>query len=244
LRQDHRIRGWSKAGQIIACLTLLLGILFIGGCGETVREVAVRRVSEYRHVVHQSGLSASVDPFVDEERLVNHFGADLLADGLLPIFVVLENHGYGDGVVVLKERIALELGSAAIAEASERYKYEADVNVSTTKSVGGAAVAASGAATVAMLPIMAGTPVVSIAFLPVTIAVSMQAAKTERVARRVEDRAIQFRTVYPGQVQSGFIYFKLGVRENAAHLVALTLPVQNINTREVMPLRFALDAQP
>jgi hypothetical protein len=230
--------------RVAFCLVLVCCALMLGGCGETVREVAVRRVSEYRHVVHQSGLSASVDPFVDEERLVNHFGADLLADGLLPIFVVLENQGYGDGVVVLKEKIALELGSAAIAEASERYKYEADVNASTTKSVGGAAAAASGAATVAILPIMAGTPIVSIAFLPVTIAVSMQAEKTERVARRVEDRAIQFRTVYPGQVQSGFIYFKLGARENAAHLVALTLPVQNINTREVIPLRFVLDAQP
>jgi hypothetical protein len=70
----------------------IAAVAMLAGCHVGhLPEVAVRPPESYRYSSSAGGISVAVDPYLDEQRVKEYFGTDLLAEGILPVHLVIRN---------------------------------------------------------------------------------------------------------------------------------------------------------
>jgi hypothetical protein len=213
-------------------ITSILSMIFLAlaACAHVeMDKVSAEVASSVRFKSQANGLLISIDPYMEEERLVRFFGVDLLSRGVLPLLIYFKNVDAEDGYVLLHEKSTLLMRSSdsEIAEGNENRTDDQNLKTQESQEKGNSVTgfaAASGIAAVGLTP----PGMLMFAF-------SQTAHENEElISRNIEDKKIMEKTVYPGDSQSGFIYFQLEKREAVEDLVAVHLEVRNIRTGEII----------
>jgi hypothetical protein len=207
-------------------LLLLLFLAF--GCSHThIPEVSVQPSKNYRMCQDVAGLIVGADLYVEEDRLKEYFGKNLVQkNNILPVLVVLENRHLRDGYLIEGGQISLALRQGA-ARAEEG---QATVPV-TDKT---------GALSTAVVPLaIAGvlfTPaaLAGIALLPFLAAAERQRDVAVQINDNLTKKALTDRTLYPGEVHSGFVYFPLSSPAMVSDIAAVEVKVKNLKTSQLM----------
>jgi hypothetical protein len=72
---------------------LFLGLALAGCAGMELVELPAREADLFPRAQRRAGVSVAADEIADAARLRRHFGRNLLADDILPVRVVVSNHG-------------------------------------------------------------------------------------------------------------------------------------------------------
>jgi len=86
---------------------VLVWLLF--GCYSPVgiKRTAVSADYQFPYTSHNAGLTVSADPYIEEERLHKHFGANLVSQMILPVLFKVENRNADDPYVVKKAKTSI-----------------------------------------------------------------------------------------------------------------------------------------
>ena len=217
-----RILHRSSGVLIVSVLSgMLLGLL------SCTTEVKIRKFDppkslDAKFTAERDGLRVSVDPYKEQNRLLDYFGYDLLSKGVLPIFVLLENLNAEDGYILVKERTGL------VMMKSPNYDQ-------VSKIMGDNAVQKSPpthAQWLAWEPFLVTTiPVVG---LPLAWEQGRRAKNDQLIRRNLEDKVILDKTIYPGSSHSGFLFFVLNTNKGAEGIRGIALCLKNIRSKEAL----------
>ena len=72
-------------------LSFALATLIAGCTTMNVPEFKVQETKDYKHIAETNGLLVAVQPVTDKTQVKEAFRTDLVAKGLVPILVVVEN---------------------------------------------------------------------------------------------------------------------------------------------------------
>jgi hypothetical protein len=100
--------------RILACVLVLLAAVLLAGCASyELTEIPTRRADLYPLADRRGGIALAVDPLGDARRSKRFFGADLREHGILPVEVVVSNHG-SDRVAIGPADVLMLRGSSVI----------------------------------------------------------------------------------------------------------------------------------
>ena len=193
---------------------LALGIVSQCGCsttklpdypsGSTIAPAA----SSKSKLVEKDGLRATLDPFADQARCQEYFGFNASASGIAILHLRIENRST-DTWLLRKANCKLLLGGA-----------DNPLALANTKrsTAAGEAVAITGAA------------LMGLATTPLFLAIgSQQINKATTVQRNLTEKELRDRTLSPGQVVEGFLYYQMPQKNHPfTGRLELSLP----NTRD------------
>jgi hypothetical protein len=105
-------------------LVLLMVLLVASACASfELVELPVREADVYPTAHERDGVAVAVEPMLDGRRAERYFGADLLRRGILPVQVIVSNHGAARvrirpaDVLLLDDRHVIDpLPATAVAE--------------------------------------------------------------------------------------------------------------------------------
>jgi hypothetical protein len=180
--------------QRIALLSVA-GELFLASCANgyltklKFEEFPTLSVDQYHYTEIHEGLAIAIQPMIISNDTEKYFGADLLADGTLAVFVLAENRSANLSYLVRKENIRLYPGNV------------------TSNDPGPDRVARSRAGGIAGATFLAG-PFMGY-LLPVYIVGLKMKSNTDEIAYNLALKELQTKMVSPSSQMSGFVYFNV-----------------------------------
>lgn len=168
-------------------------------------ELSLNALSTRMQFEDKDRFRVSIEPYTKKSQLQEYFGIDLLEYAILPVLVVIENHGDKDVLVqssdfsittvsMLHNTTVTKTGTVAEPIDVERKSVE-------TTAKGGAL----GVVLVANLAIPAAVLVV----FPAGLILDRYNRKRVEVAANLNRKALLDKVVYQGEKHYGFIYLKL-----------------------------------
>jgi len=212
----------------------LISSILVACSPVNIHRVTVKKASSYKFSKSKAGLMVSVDPFFEEDRLKEFFGANLLSKGILPVLVVFENVKADDGFVLLTDRANLVVEKLASKADTTGFTYEKQVNEASRTLSGTEAL---------MAPMVIVAPIVGVATLPFLFAAEDAYKDAVDVAKNMETVKLVDKTVYPKGSHSGFLYFKLENEDDAGNIEAIQLNARNIRTKESVMFTIGIGRQ-
>jgi hypothetical protein len=208
-------------------LGLLLLLFLAYSCSRAqIPEVSVQPSQTYRLRQEVAGLTVGADPYVEEERLNQYFGRNLVQkNNVLPVLIVLENHHRQDGYLIAGGQISLVLRQGT----AEPVANQAAVPVANTAG-GTAVVSALSIAGLFFTP--AGLALIPL--LPFLMAVERQRDVAVQINDNLTKKALTDRTLYPGEVHSGFVYFPLSSPAIASDITTVVVKAKNLKTKQMV----------
>ena len=198
-------------------------VLTLTGCSTVeIQKERAQPALAYSSHTEFGGLVISVEPYTEKDRLVKFFGCDLVARGVLPVLVVIENVEAGDGYVLLKENSTLVMqnpdlnspgGIPGNANAKAKAAYE---SARATETVAG----------LLMSPLLG----VLSAFY------GNEFQNEVTILENLRYKELAPKTIYRGGAQNGFLYFKFDRKEDLEHLTAVRVDMKNVRTGEIVAL--------
>jgi hypothetical protein len=213
--------------HLVGCLALLAT-----GCHTT--SVQSQGAAIEPKQLEIDGLLFSVQPMTDDAKLKQTFKVNLLAKGVLPVKVKVENRNASDGFIIDRDKVRVmteksgETNSAAPGEiARDLYTHHVTKGQQMGNAVG------------ASLTI----PIVAIPFfLLAEAATPAPGAVIDKAGEfNLTGKEFYTRTLDPGQRAEGFIYFRLpkaGLLAGPCHVVA---QVKNDVTGQIIPFDLKFD---
>jgi hypothetical protein len=181
----------------IAALVVLL--MLATGCASTsLVPYKPQPIDDYKNVQTKNGLAIAVDSKLDDQGGAKHFGVDLAAANVIPVYVIAENRHPSLNIVLLRERILLVSEQFEIAPTREK--------VASTPGRTGTGVGLGDPG------IMATYPPVLIGMLvaaPFMLISAHRQRNKEELAYRLSSQEFHSRTLAPGQSAAGFVYFQV-----------------------------------
>ncbi|MGD1276906.1 MAG: hypothetical protein ABR964_06760 [Tepidisphaeraceae bacterium] len=167
----------------------------------------------------------AADPYVEHDRLMSAFRADLLDVGVLPVLIVVENHRPVGGCLICKEEFGLALPGGATRDAiasgaalAPQHGWAVDM-----ANISSAMCAVAPLAPVALIPALAGVPA------------GKDIANINITNQAITNRALIDRTLFPGESDCGFVYFRVRQRADIGNLGPLTVRVSDlVSGREII----------
>jgi hypothetical protein len=98
-------RGRAKLGRTALAILALLRVALAGQYADYQPLAA----SGYPSFQEQQGIRLAVVPLFDRSSQKRYFGLNLLAQGFLPVYVVIENHANAQSAILLRDRIVCKL---------------------------------------------------------------------------------------------------------------------------------------
>jgi len=147
--------------------------------------------SNYEKLVALDGVTAAVEPFLDEDLSEKYFGVNLLDRDIIALFFSVQNNTPKTSFLLLSKSIQI---------ADIKKDKETNYNPSqASQDTGDAALLVGGASLIA-LPVLA----------PVILPVAFQNISDASVIKEnFETKKIRTKTIDPGEKASGFIYYNL-----------------------------------
>jgi hypothetical protein len=202
-------------------IKLLAGLLMVNGCATYVPPAApVQPATQYKFTQEQQGLMVAIDPFMEEDRLKTYFGTDLLANGILPVLIVVNNHNPQSGYLVQAESFSLSKKGGTVTDSKGGEAQAPRPNLDGAQ----AGVAAGGVIAAAAIPLLMVPAVFAI------IVMDKKMANATAINENLRKNAFVGRTVLPGESHSGFVYFKVGSRDEAKDLGTISSRVKELKS--------------
>ena len=182
------------------CIVLLL--LTIIGCTPKITvfpDVPLKPISEYRYFQEQEGLVIVIEPFLEVENVIRYFGTDLLSKGILPVFVLAENHHLESGFLLVKTSIYLlkqdGVGDSETSATTDRQPIRSysQERIELEKTSGNLFIATT------LFPI----------FIIPGIITGDRIANADSIIENLEKKEFIDKTIFPNRNNSGFIYFQM-----------------------------------
>ena len=84
--------------------------LMVSGCSTPPRAEPyhVQAFEQYKNVQIQDGVAVTVYPMNDSQEVKKYFGNDVLSEGVLPVYVLVENRHATSSFVVSGDKVALQ----------------------------------------------------------------------------------------------------------------------------------------
>jgi hypothetical protein len=200
------------------CLLVVVLIILGGGCATIelqLQDVEVKPVSKYTLFQEKQGLQISLDPFLERDRVMKVFGTDLLSKGIFPVLVVANNKSKEDIFLLDKRYSSVGITSDEMA------------------GIGGATVLAEMGALL-FTPAIIGLPlVIGLDFLSYK---SSQQAKI--IMQNMSKKELLDKTIFPGDLHYGFLYFKLKDMEAIKKAKIIQLKAKNPRSEEEVTFIF------
>jgi len=221
--------------RTISLLALIPAALLPAGCLKAVKPmpfaVPIQPANQYAHRTQYEGLIVAADPFVEQNRLNAFFGTDLLANGILPVLVVVENHHSQDSYSLSRDQFGLIAGQPGREVGVES---DTDANFAVKGRAGKEKIAGVGRGSMEVattgMPLMILSPLIPAALgIPGLLLqpVGAELMDANMINSNLTAKAFVDCTLMPGQSKSGFIYFRLNSREQSKHLRAIKVKVRN-----------------
>jgi hypothetical protein len=177
----------------------------------------------YKYYKIQQGLKIAIDPYFQADKVENTFGTNMLNDGYLPIFVVLENHNADTSFYIKKDAISfseLTLGELEKLK-DENIKIEniiADISRQIYPIGRNFSLAVWGT------------------YLIAKELSNIQ--KTEVIRHNVVKQTLMEKTVNPGGSNSGFIY--VNIKDNSTRNFLLTIKASDFKSKKDINFYFVI----
>jgi hypothetical protein len=207
--------------------TVMLAIFVAAGCGHVqIQTYSPQPIDQYQHKLQKDGFKIVVDPFKENARLETYFGCDLLAMGVYPLFVMIENHNPEDGFVLVGDQVRL-VKTVASPTPATNLQNPADLTL-REKTINEQAAAANVLTTVSPLVIP---------LLPVAVIFAQSSASQLRddvmIRRNMEDKQLPTKALYHGGSLNGFLYFRIDKKEEVNNAQGVVLSMKNLRTNEL-----------
>ena len=196
--------------RLVQCLFWVFLLGSLACTAAKIPELQVESPATYPLHTEFNGLKLAVDPYLDPARVEGFFSVDLLAEGIVPILLVIENSSEAQGYRILRDNVALLQAEGTLATQSEvTGSQQLNQQLGQAETLGGAW---AGAAT----PLPLGYAY-NLGPGAAFAAIGAYAVFTEFSATRKKDvleysileTQLMDKTLYPGQTLSGFVYFRL-----------------------------------
>ncbi len=210
--------------KLSSALTIIF-FVFAGCSAVDIKKVTYQKADYYKFTSQKAGLRISVDPYIQEDRLKEFFGCDMLSRGILPVFVVLENENAEDGYILVKEKTGLIMKTPSQMNSTNKSGGETYTSDELEKAVKTEETILNLGWVLSPIGIM----------IPLVIA--DKKVKDERaIKRNVEEIHLGDKTIYQGGSNSGFLYFGINDKTDINKIEGLLLTMKNIRSKETMPL--------
>jgi len=189
----------NKLGAMIVLRRIVLlsvaAELFLGSCTVGLPklkfdEFPTLPASQYRYTEAHEGLAVAIQPMTSDET-EKYFGTNLLASGVLAVFLLAENHSLDLSYLVNKDTIQLNPGN---------------VTSDDSRIIHAASRFGAGEA-MAIAPILAG-PFMAYA-VPLQFVGRKMKSNSDEIAYDLTLKELQTKMVSPSAQMSGFLYFNL-----------------------------------
>lgn len=194
----------------ILCWTLSLTILLNGCSTLHLPDYEAQPINNYSNFQVKDGLTVAIHPLTGKEEVLKYFGTDLLSSNILPVFVIAENRSSSSSFILSKERSTMKAG-----------QLEVDFGTDSSK-----AASESGGETVQMVGVL-------LISLPLLFVGAKMISNATVIKHNFVVNELQMKTLSPGKVTHGFVYFQLPeerlvLDQWVIHLEALDLRSKDI----------------
>jgi hypothetical protein len=211
---EHGMRAGHAPGRAILGLLALLPVAHAGGYPDYVPLAA----SQYPSYQEQQGIGLAVVPLLDKSSQKRYFGENLLAQGFLPVYVVIENHASQQSAILLRDRIVYKYDDSPVGSGGQQ-QTRPDAS----------AFARNGA----WLAAEWGSPVAMTIFFH-----SVYGQRMNLLAKQ-----LQSQTVSPGKTGGGFVFVAAGKGGKSAREVFLNVPVKGGPSDQDINFQFRIEME-
>jgi hypothetical protein len=181
--------GRTRAAQRGALL--FLALLVLNACASiTFADYRAKTLSDYRLVQENGGLAVAVEPLTSPKEVERYFGVDLLATGILPVFVLAENRSASAKYVLEKDKFTLTVDGERLTAPGSRQDSKREGEVK--QWIGGI-----------------GSILVSPVLLPVYFAGLADMRDANDIKHNLLSKELQRKIIIPGARAQGFVYFQI-----------------------------------
>jgi hypothetical protein len=166
-----------------------------------------------------NGVRVSVDAVMESSRLKQYFGTDPLHQGIVPVFIRVENVSSPSSILVEKESFSAEVNSNhdSAASLTGDIKYDSKTG---TALVGGGLLLLSPAA------LLLGGAMVT---------------RADAIRSNFVKKELRNQSLASGMSTEGFVYFTSKDKNKPIRRVSLAVPVKNLQTEQSLICDFAID---
>jgi hypothetical protein len=209
-----------KGGLMKSFLIIALGLCFLSSCAISAPpNLAVKPNQTFKFTKEEEGLTISIDPFFENERLRNYFGTNLLSYGILPVLVVAENHNPNTGFLLEKNQVSLV--------------NKKDITTGTQSSP--PVVPPKGGVLPEVVTSVAFSPTILIlppaAIIPIIMAggfVEKQKADIRIINDNLTKKEFVDKSLFPGELHSGFVYFQIKDKDMTTDIKQVLVKIKNM----------------
>jgi hypothetical protein len=163
-------------------LVALLLTLVCGCTSVDVSDLSIQDIPEGGVSRSQDGLNVRAVPLEKPNEVRSRFGTDLLAKGVLPVFVEFDNHNPTDSFIISQKKCGLSIGQETAGKTAQQ-----------PRSLRGAEDTA-----------IAGAVLVSPALL---VAAAITATSAQTANHQFTVNQLQSKMLSPGGHEAGYVYF-------------------------------------
>jgi hypothetical protein len=168
--------------RLPAMLILLAALGATVGCAHQFPDYPARTAGDCTIHVAADGAALGAEPIFDRATAEQYFEVDMAGRGILPVYVVVENHAPGRTLLASREQFSIV-----------DVKVAGDKN-DVANSTAGAIIAMTGAVAISA---------------PLLFIGGAMASDADNVKTNFDRKAFQPQTVSPGSSASGFVFFKI-----------------------------------
>lgn len=179
--------------------------------------------SKYPSYQEQQGIGLAVVPMFDKSSQKLYLGADLSAQGFLPVYIAIENHANPQSAILLRDNVLYGHDDSAPESRREQ------------QARGGS----SGAADfVAASLLLSGSPVLGAVGLIMAL---HMVSNTSNVRLNLMEKELRSQTVAPGKAGGGFVFVPIGKGASLAKEVSLDVPVKDSASNQNIHFYFRIE---
>ena len=191
-------------------------VLALSGCAtKKLPDHPLQPVSYSPYSQVKDGLAIAIQPLTNSQESEKYFGVDLLAAGILAIFVTAENRDSPSSFLVSKEQFSLRTGQTEASSSPRRAQLSSEVP--------GEVVATAGALLISFPILFVGTKLISDANV---------------VKHNFAVKELQAKTISSGEEAHGFVYFQLPQGYAGSSQWTLHVEVQDLRMKEMKSFDF------
>jgi len=198
---------------LLACASIFL---LVGCTVNHLPDVVAQRPESYRFRNTVEGIVVAADPYLEEQRIVEYFGTNLLSEGILPVHLVIRNNSGSTYMFDPRDvmcsfafgRPEMPDETAARSQATQDRRGTESQTPESHFYVPAGFAGAHLAAQTGVAPPVFGAPALLLGGAFVAWAVDYEVQKNEVSYKSISRKQISEKSLFGGETHSGFVYFK------------------------------------
>ena len=206
-------------------------LIFSISCTESMLpEVQIKPLSQYPLSQRKNGIALAIDPFFEEERVKNFFDFNLLKDGILPIYVIVENQS--DNLVLIHpdDLISAFAGLESSAAVGDVAKTDSSINQGENKQS----------------EIMRSAFLAGLFFglvIPILTSIIVGEKNYTLIRYNIRRKMFLDSTLSKNEVASGFVFLRVEDKSALSKIKYLLARVKNLNSGEIETFLYPVKAR-